>query len=140
MPSGLVFLERRLLAAGIIYSLQPKVGYVQATSISGNVWYVPAKQCEFCKRKMSWRPEYRTCYKLDIAQPEKKIGIEVDGSGHQNPLARERDTKKEMALTQLGWRVLRFLNQEIMNWNDAGRPMDSYISTTLRQLGIHLSR
>jgi hypothetical protein len=60
------------------------------------------------------RPEYPTCYKLDLAEPELMIGIEVDGGSHCALLRREQDAKKERFLEQHGWTVLRFSNQEVM--------------------------
>ena len=56
---------------------------------------------------------YPTCYKADIANPELKIWIEVDGWGHQLPDGKKRDKKKEDFLKTLGWKGLRFWNQEI---------------------------
>jgi hypothetical protein len=83
---------------------------------------------------------YPTCYKMDIANSKLKVCIEVDGAGHNSPKARQRDNKKDKAVTSLGWTVLRFSNQEILNWNDTGRPTDSFISTTLKQHSILLSQ
>jgi len=73
-----------------------------------------------------WKPEYPintkqtrnsgypTCYKADIALPQSKIWIEVDGWGHQIESAKLQDKKKEIFLTTLGWKGLRFSNQEIL--------------------------
>lgn len=53
-------------------------------------------------------------YKVDIADPQRKIAIEVDGKGHLLPKNRLIDQKKTDVLTALGWCVLRFSNQQIM--------------------------
>jgi hypothetical protein len=58
--------------------------------------------------------EYPTCYKVDVAFPEKKIAIEIDGKGHLMKLNMEKDLKKTQKLKELGWKVLRFTNLEIM--------------------------
>jgi len=53
-----------------------------------------------------------THYKLDLANPESKIGIEIDGGSHQSPDAEERDRKKDEVLQGLGWQVIRVTNQQ----------------------------
>ncbi len=46
---------------------------------------------------------------LDAAVPELKIAIELDGAAfHGSAEARERDTRRDVALAALGWVVLRF--------------------------------
>lgn len=54
-----------------------------------------------------------TSYKLDIANPVLKIGIEVDGSSHASLERQRQDRKKQRFLEQLGWIVLRFSNEEV---------------------------
>jgi len=80
---------------------------------------------------------YPTHYKIDLANPDRKLAIEVDGFSHGS--RRHIDVKKDEKLRSLGWTVLRFLNQDIPNWIASGRPMGSYISTTLEAHGIRLS-
>src|SRR5436305_6521878 len=82
-------------------------------------------------------PGYPTNYKLDIANPKRKIAIEVDGESHHS--RRASDQKKDAKLASLGWTVLRFWNKDILTWKDLGMPMDGFISTTLVQHDIHLS-
>ena len=60
------------------------------------------------------QPGYPTCYKVDIGNQVLKIAIEVDGNGHNGNKIKFLDLKKEAKLKELGWRVLRFTNQEIM--------------------------
>lgn len=57
---------------------------------------------------------YPTCYKLDIGNAAMKVGIEVDGSSHHAKARQEQDEKKTKLLSELGWTVLRFSNQEVM--------------------------
>lgn len=46
---------------------------------------------------------------LDAALPELKIAIELDGAAfHGSAEARERDTRRDVALAAAGWVVLRF--------------------------------
>jgi hypothetical protein len=59
--------------------------------------------------------EYPDCYKIDIALPEKKIAIEVDGRSHCSLKVKEADKRKTELLEQLGWKVLRFWNKEVMS-------------------------
>jgi very-short-patch-repair endonuclease len=59
---------------------------------------------------------YPQCYKLDVAIPSVRLGIEADGAKHNNPKARLLDTKKDAMLTALGWKVLRYSNKEILDF------------------------
>lgn len=92
-----------------------------------------------------WEPEfaiplggrisgYPTSYKVDLADPAKRIAIEVDGNCHYS--RKDQDAKKDAKLTSLGWTVLRFWNREILAWSDSGMPTESSIFTTLRLHGI----
>lgn len=56
---------------------------------------------------------YPPCYKIDIANKELKIAIEVDGGSHCSLLTQSRDKKKTDFLVGLGWKVVRFTNKEI---------------------------
>jgi hypothetical protein len=57
---------------------------------------------------------YPTCYKVDIGNNILKFAIEVDGSSHKLKSIMLKDLKKTLKLQELGWKVLRFTNQEIM--------------------------
>lgn len=52
-------------------------------------------------------------YKIDLANPQMMIAVEVDGRSHKTATGRALDAKKDAALTALGWRVLRFWNEEV---------------------------
>tara|TARA_Y100000296_G_C5059076_1_gene198834 strand:- start:118 stop:681 length:564 start_codon:yes stop_codon:yes gene_type:complete len=96
----------------------------------------------------NWIPEYAislgkrqqgfpTCYKVDLANLDLKIAIEVDGTSHFS--RKEKDKKKDAKLASLGWKVLRFWNKDILNWKNTGMKPESSISTILKQNGIRLS-
>jgi very-short-patch-repair endonuclease len=57
---------------------------------------------------------YPTCYKVDLGFEESKIGIEVDGHSHNLIERQKQDIKKDMFLESLGWKILRFKNEEIL--------------------------
>lgn len=80
-------------------------------SALGAGWYAE----HVVNTKMKRDSGYPTCYKIDIANPIKKIAIEVDGTSHGSTLVKQRDLKKEKFLINLGWVVIRFKNKEIMN-------------------------
>ena len=64
---------------------------------------------------LSPRPEgCPTHYKLDLAHPLSMTAVEIDGSSHNSLRARERDERKDRVLTERGWRVLRFSNEEVL--------------------------
>lgn len=58
------------------------------------------------------RPGYPSNYKLDFADPERKVGLEVDGGTHTSYLGKQRDKKKMDRLAELGWKVFRITNTE----------------------------
>jgi hypothetical protein len=53
------------------------------------------------------------CYKVDIAHPKQKVIIEIDGKSHKTEKWKFLDKRKTNILTSLGWKVLRFWNEEI---------------------------
>jgi hypothetical protein len=57
---------------------------------------------------------YPPVYKLDIGHSQLKIGLEIDGEGHNQNWVKLKDKKKEEKLKELGWKILRFTNQEVM--------------------------
>lgn len=58
---------------------------------------------------------YPRAYKLDIASVDLKIGVEIDGAGHNSPKAQALDAKKDGFLQSLGWRIVRLKNEEVMS-------------------------
>lgn len=48
--------------------------------------------------------------KIDIAHPQRKIAIELDGRSHQSPDRRLQDARKTTYLAQSGWSVFRVTN------------------------------
>ncbi|MDO8691635.1 MAG: DUF559 domain-containing protein [Dehalococcoidia bacterium] len=53
-------------------------------------------------------------YKVDIGNSILKIAVEVDGASHFTKKIQATDARKTAILASLGWRVLRFSNQEIL--------------------------
>jgi len=95
-------------------------------------------QAEFCVSLGRRTLGYPTHYKLDLANGERRVGIEVDGASHYSRKA--QDVKKDQKLASLGWTVLRFWNREILDWIASGMPAEHSVSTTLASLGIRPSR
>jgi len=72
--------------------------------------HLPVKQKKnYCKEN-----GFPTCYKVDVGNPILKIAIEVDGKKHCLKKQKKLDIKKEDKLIGLGWKVLRFTNEEVM--------------------------
>lgn len=65
------------------------------------------------KTKQPRNSGYPTVYKIDVAIPEHKIGIEVDGFSHNCIERRKQDQKKTNFLRGLGWTVHRLLNKDV---------------------------
>jgi very-short-patch-repair endonuclease len=53
-------------------------------------------------------------YMADFYCPECRVIVELDGAGHCDELARERDDWRTMFLEGLGMRVIRFKNWEVL--------------------------
>ena len=54
-------------------------------------------------------------YIVDFYSPKAKLGIEIDGSQHFDPEHIEKDRKRDRALSELGLRVMRFTNLQVLN-------------------------
>jgi hypothetical protein len=57
---------------------------------------------------------YPTCYKIDIGNKTLRVGVEVDGASHFSLERQLQDRKKEELLQSLGWKVLRFSNEDVI--------------------------
>lgn len=92
----------------------------------------PGWVCEYAvatglRKKTKIHP---TCYKIDVAHPERKIAVEVDGNSHQVLARKAQDQKKDGFLRSQGWFVFRFLNKEVLNnWPSC---LDTIMSTISR--------
>ncbi len=60
-------------------------------------------------------PSLPHCYKVDIADSTVRLAIEVDGRSHRSPRWRYLDNRKEEILRALGWKVLRFDNERVLD-------------------------
>jgi hypothetical protein len=58
---------------------------------------------------------YPTCYKLDIANVDRKIGIELDGGSHCSLARKAQDFKKTEFLVSQGWSVYRVSNERALH-------------------------
>ena len=54
-----------------------------------------------------------TNYKVDIADPARRLAIEIDGTSHRTKKWKFLDKRKTEVLNALGWSVLRFSNQRV---------------------------
>jgi hypothetical protein len=69
------------------------------------------------------------CYKVDVANKELMIAIEIDGPSHYSLKVRQADAKKQAFLEKQGWTVLRFTNKEILlNFQECAQTITSTIS------------
>lgn len=77
-----------------------------------------------------WSPSRPFHYKIDLACPSKKIAVEIDGYTHSAVRIRISDRRKEDRLKELGWKVYRYTNQEVLNsWERVGEEIRSYCMT-----------
>lgn len=75
--------------------------------------------------------------KVDIAFPEIKLAVEIDGGVHRIPKAMERDRHRTKILESLGWTVLRFWNKEVTQ--DLTRVKEAIESTIFRLQNIQVT-
>jgi hypothetical protein len=54
-------------------------------------------------------------YKIDIANPTLQVAIEIDGGSHTRKKIQAADQRKTMFLNGLGWKVLRFTNNQVLD-------------------------
>ena len=52
-------------------------------------------------------------YIADFYCPECRVIVELDGAGHKDPIAEEKDAARTRFLESFGIRVLRFENKEV---------------------------
>lgn len=76
----------------------------------------PAWEAEYAVGVKPRRPDMPSCYFIDLACPERKIAIEVDGATHCTQAVKDADARKTAYLQSFGWTVLRFWNKEILAW------------------------
>jgi hypothetical protein len=50
---------------------------------------------------------------VDIANPDLRIAVEVDGASHKTKKQKNRDRRKEKMLRDVGWKILRFWNSQV---------------------------
>lgn len=55
------------------------------------------------------------CYIVDFVCRERKLVIEVDGGYHSEPRQAEDDAERSQRLQSLGYRVIRFSNEEVLS-------------------------
>lgn len=100
-----------------LYNLVCHFGFVLHPAIKTNI-------------KRNNNPEkYPTNYKPDVGHVGLKIAIEADGCSHGLLERKAQDVKKTKCLTGLGWKVLRFTNQQILE------EPTTVMSTILKSMG-----
>ena len=70
------------------------------------------------------QPGYPTCYKVDFGHRELKLALEVDGFSHASRARQAQDRKKEEKLSQLGWRVFRVKNTQVLSLSSISKWKD----------------
>ena len=69
-------------------------------------------------------------YILDFFIPNVNIAIELDGSQHYEPEARESDKKRDAELLSVGIKVIRYTNVQI------NRNFDGVLSDIMKTIGL----
>src|SRR5262249_37596571 len=60
-----------------------------------------------------WKPRWTKCYRIDLAEPNLMLAVEVDGHSHRCPEQKKRHRRKRLYLRCKGWTVLRFSNERM---------------------------
>lgn len=71
---------------------------------------------------------YPSNYKLDLANPQIRLAVEIDGGSHGTLKVQDADARKTDYLESHGWTVLRFTNAEVLG--DTDRCAQMVASTT----------
>jgi very-short-patch-repair endonuclease len=77
----------------------------------GHHWHTEVVICTLKSSKQGY-PHH---YKVDVANKELMIAIELDGRSHGATRRQMQDQKKDALLRSLGWKVLRLKNEQAMN-------------------------
>ena len=68
-------------------------------------------------------------YSLDFYCPELRLGIELDGATHDNPLAYINDQKRAEFIQSQNIKIIRFQNKEVLNnLNDVVEEIKKYLN------------
>jgi len=57
----------------------------------------------------------RTVARLDLAYPEKKVGVEYEGAGHRDSRVFQKDLRRHNRLHAAGWTILRYGPGDVYN-------------------------
>ena len=69
------------------------------------------------------------CYYLDIAFPERRLALEIDGRAfHSDRVSFERDRSRQNDLVLAGWTVLRF------TWRMIAEHPEAFVAAVLQAL------
>jgi len=77
----------------------------------GSPWLTEVVICTMKSSKQGY-PHH---YKVDVANRELMIAIELDGPSHGSLKRQSQDQKKDSLLRSLGWKVLRLKNEQAMS-------------------------
>jgi hypothetical protein len=69
--------------------------------------------------------------KIDIANPELKIALELDGYSHQMRNRRIQDSQKTLYLARKGWCVLRITNQRAAELCSTSMSKDTLLTSLM---------
>lgn len=67
--------------------------------------------------------------KIDVAQPELMIAVELDGRSHRSPDRRLQDSRKTIYLAQNGWSVFRVTNQRAIELSSTCTSPDTLLTS-----------
>ena len=69
-------------------------------------------------------------YIVDFACPDHTLIVELDGAGHTEDVQIRKDAMRDRQLEPLGWRVLRFPNEDVLF------RLDDVCSHIIRVIGV----
>ena len=70
---------------------------------------------------IKWDTHYEYLWPLDIAIPDQKICVEIDGKHHtENPFQFANDSIRDQLLEESGWTIIRIKNSELVKAIEEG--------------------
>jgi hypothetical protein len=74
---------------------------------------------------------YPTCYKIDIANQQMMVAIEVDGGSHTTLKRRAQDKKKSEFLISQGWSIYRVSNEKALFLYSTFKSVDTLLTSLM---------
>lgn len=117
-----------------MYKGAPRISFEQAKELRENMTQAELILWAYIRKNalgVKFRRQHPiSIYIVDFYCHKENLVIEVDGEYHNSPDQKQKDEQRTTDLKELGLKVIRFNNEEILhNINDVLTKIKSYIKT-----------